>query len=106
MSAPFRFESAVVLTQELRNTATSSPVFDRDLAATIGKRVATRRGLCGLSKQQLGARLGVDPMEVEAYERGEKRLSCKLLLETARHLKAAPRFFFQSGGARCSQSAL
>jgi ribosome-binding protein aMBF1 (putative translation factor) len=95
MSAPFRSESAEVLTQELRNAAASSPVFDRDLAAKIGNRITVRRGLCGLSKQQLGARLGVDPMEVEAYERGEKRLSCNLLLETARHLKATPRFFFQ-----------
>jgi hypothetical protein len=95
MSAPFRSESAEVLTQELRNAATSSPSFDRDLAAKIGKRIAMRRSLFGFSKQQLGARLGVDAMEVEAYEQGEKRVSCKLLLETARQLKAAPRFFFQ-----------
>ena len=95
MTAPFRSESAEVLTQKLRNAVTSSPVFDRDLAAKVGKRIAVRRTLCGLSKQKLGARLGVDPMEVEAYEKGEKRLGCRLLLETAKHLKATPRFFFQ-----------
>jgi ribosome-binding protein aMBF1 (putative translation factor) len=95
MSAMFRPESAELPTQELRNAATSSPAFDLDLAAKIGKRIAVRRRLCGLSQQQLGARLGVDPREVEAYERGEKRLSCKLLFETARQLNATPRFFFQ-----------
>jgi hypothetical protein len=42
-----------------------------------------------------GARLGIDPVEVEAYEQGEKRMSCGLLLETAKQLKAKPRFFFQ-----------
>ena len=94
MSAAVRSESAEVPTKELRNAA-SSPAFDRDLAARIGTRIAVRRSLCGLSKQQLGARLGVDPMDVEAYEQGEKRLSCKLLLETAKQLKATPRFFFQ-----------
>jgi hypothetical protein len=48
----------------------------------------------GLSKPQLAARLGIDSADVEAYERGEKRMSCKLLLEAAKQLKATPRFFF------------
>ena len=54
-----------------------------------------RRTLCGLSKLQLGARLGIASVDVEAYEHGEKRMGCKLLLETAKQLKATPRFFFQ-----------
>jgi hypothetical protein len=53
------------------------------------------RSLCGLSKLQLGARLGIETADVSAYEQGEKRMSCKLLLETAKQLKATPRFFFQ-----------
>ncbi len=57
-----------------------------------------RRTLCGLSKQQLGARLGIDAAEVDAYEQGEKRISAKLLLETAKHLKARPTLFFQGQG--------
>jgi hypothetical protein len=36
-----------------------------------------------------------DTADVSAYEQGEKRMSCKLLLETAKQLKATPRFFFQ-----------
>jgi ribosome-binding protein aMBF1 (putative translation factor) len=95
MSAFFRSEIQEILTQELCDAGTPSPSFDRDLAAKIGSRVATRRNFCGLSKQQLGARLGIDSIEVEAYEQGEKRMSCRLLLETAKQLKATPRFFFQ-----------
>jgi ribosome-binding protein aMBF1 (putative translation factor) len=95
MSASSRSETQEALTQELRNAATSSPAFDRDLAAKIGTRVAMRRSLCGLSKLQLGARLGIDTADVSACEQGEKRMSCKLLLETAKQLNATPRFFFQ-----------
>jgi|ERR1700722_3777043 hypothetical protein len=96
MSAPSPSENTAVLTPELPHALTaSSPAFGRELAAKIGRYMAVRRSLCGLSKQQLGARLGIGPMEVEDYEQGERRMSCKLLLETAKQLKATPRFFFQ-----------
>ena len=95
MSASSRSGNKQILTQELQDAARSSPAFDRDLAAKIGKCIAVRRSLCGLSKQQLGARLGIDSADVEAYEQGEKRMGCKVLLETAKQLKATPRFFFQ-----------
>ena len=95
MSASSRSETQEALTQELRNTATSSLAFDRDLVAKIGTRVAMRRSLCGLSRLQLAARLGIDTVDVSAYEQGEKHLSCKLLLEAAKQLNATPRFFFR-----------
>jgi DNA-binding transcriptional regulator YiaG len=95
MSASSRSETQAALTQELRNAATSSLAFDRNLAAKIGTRVAMRRSLCGLSKLQLAARLGIETAEVSAYEQGEKRMSCKLLLGAAKQLNATPRFFFQ-----------
>jgi ribosome-binding protein aMBF1 (putative translation factor) len=95
MLEPSRSQNAGFFTQELQDASTSSPAFDRDLAGKIGKCIAVRRNFCGFSKQQLGARLGIDPKEVEAYEQGEKRMSCRLLLETAKQLKATPRFFFQ-----------
>jgi ribosome-binding protein aMBF1 (putative translation factor) len=95
MSASFRSKTQESLAQELRNAATSPLAFDRNLAAKIGTRVAMRRSLCGLSKLQLGARLGIDTADVSAYEQGEKRMRCKLLLETAKQLNATPRFFFQ-----------
>jgi ribosome-binding protein aMBF1 (putative translation factor) len=93
--ASSRSENKQILTQESQDAARSAPVFDRDLAAKIGKCIAVRRTLCGLSKQQLAARLGIDSAEVGAYERGEKRMGCRLLLEAAKQLKATPRFFFQ-----------
>jgi hypothetical protein len=95
MSASLRSETQDGVMQELRDVATSLPAFDRELAARIGARVAMRRNLCGLSQLQLAARLGIDGVDASAYERGEKRMSCKLLLEAAKQLKATPRFFFQ-----------
>jgi hypothetical protein len=95
MSALFQSETQETLTLELRKAATSSPAFDRELAAKLGSRVAMRRSLCGLSKLQLAERLGIDSADVVAYEQGVKRMSCRLLLETAKQLKATPRFFFQ-----------
>jgi ribosome-binding protein aMBF1 (putative translation factor) len=95
MSASPRFEYEEPLFDDLRETATSSPALDQIVAAKIGRCIAMRRSLCGLSTQQLGARLGIDSTDVDAYEQGAKRMSCKLLLETANQLKARPRFFFQ-----------
>ena len=95
MSASSRSETQETFTQKLQNTAALSSAFDRGLAVKIGARVAMRRSLCGLSKLQLAARLGIDSADVAAYEQGEKRMSCKLLLEAAKQLKATPRFFFQ-----------
>jgi ribosome-binding protein aMBF1 (putative translation factor) len=95
MSALSRSKTQETLTPELRHATTFSPAFDRYLAAKIGTRVAARRSFCGLSRLQLAARLGIDTADVLAYEQGEKRMSCKLLLETAKQLKATPRFFFQ-----------
>jgi transcriptional regulator with XRE-family HTH domain len=48
-----------------------------------------------LSRQRLATRLGIDAAEIDAYERGEKRISVKLLLEIAKHLRAHPTIFFQ-----------
>jgi ribosome-binding protein aMBF1 (putative translation factor) len=95
MSASTRSENQDTLPQESRFSAMPSPAFGRDVAAKIGNRVAARRSLCGLSKLQLAARLGIGAADVSAYEQGEKRMSCALLLDTAKQLKATPRFFFQ-----------
>ena len=72
-----------------------SRAFDRSVAASVGRCIELRRTLCGLSKQQLGVRLGIDTADVDAFEQGTKRISSKLLLETAKHLRVQPRFFFQ-----------
>jgi DNA-binding transcriptional regulator YiaG len=95
MSAPFRFEHQDILAGELRDAEGPLLLFDQDGPMNIARRIMVRRTFCGLSRQQLGARLGIDLADLEAYEQGAKRMSCKLLLETAKQLKASPRFFFQ-----------
>jgi ribosome-binding protein aMBF1 (putative translation factor) len=69
--------------------------FDRSVAATVGRCIALRRALCGLSEHQLATRLGIASSDVEAYEQGKKRISAKLLLQTAAILRVRPVFFFQ-----------
>ena len=95
MSMFSQFEAGEVLTVESREAVGSSATVDLDLAAKIGKHIQARRILCGLSKQQLGTRLGINLADLSAYEQGVKRISCKLLLETAKQLRATPRYFFQ-----------
>jgi ribosome-binding protein aMBF1 (putative translation factor) len=69
--------------------------FDRSVAASVGRCIMLRRILCGLSAYQLSTKLGIDSMDMEAYEQGAKRISAKLLLETAKILRVQPSFFFQ-----------
>lgn len=95
MSTLFESTAEEIPTDELRDAASSPAMFELDLAAKIGKHIQARRILCGLSAQQLGARLGIRTADVNAYEQGARRISCKLLLDTAKQLEATPRFFFQ-----------
>jgi ribosome-binding protein aMBF1 (putative translation factor) len=69
--------------------------FDKAVSSSVGRCIMLRRTLCGLSQQQLGIRLGIDAAEVDAYEQGAQRISVKLLLDTAKHLRAHPTLFFQ-----------
>jgi ribosome-binding protein aMBF1 (putative translation factor) len=95
MSASTKSKDEHVRSEGLRFTAQSAPPFNRDLALKVGKSISVRRRLCGLSQQQLAARVGIEPAEMEAYEQGAKRMSCSVLLQTAKQLNASPRFFFQ-----------
>src|SRR5690242_10601187 len=78
MSASFRPENKQDFTDAPVGAVRSSPAFDRDLAVKIGRYIAVRRSLCGLSKQQLGVRLGIASADVDAYEQGTKRISSRL----------------------------
>ena len=84
-----------ILAEKSRALSNEPRAFDRNVAASVGRCIKLRRILCGLSKEQLAARLGINVEEVEAYEQGGKRISAKLLLETAEHLRARPALFFQ-----------
>jgi ribosome-binding protein aMBF1 (putative translation factor) len=94
MSIIFQSENGEVPTDGSQDVAWSSVSFDLDIAAKIGKRIQTRRILCRLSEQQLAVRLGLRTADVDAYEEGARRISCRLLLEIAKQLEATPRFFF------------
>jgi DNA-binding transcriptional regulator YiaG len=78
--------------------------FARNMVASVGRCIKLRRTLCGLSKQQFGARLGINGADVDAYERGDKRISAKLLLAAAKHLRVRPTFFFQGKDAPSGSS--
>jgi ribosome-binding protein aMBF1 (putative translation factor) len=90
MSASTKSKDEHLRSEALQFAAQSAPTFDRDSALKIGKSIAVRRKLCGLSQQQLAARIGIDPSEVEAYEQGAKRMSCSFLLQTAKQLNVTP----------------
>jgi len=81
--------------EKARSVQNQSRPFDRAVAASVGRCIMLRRTLCGLSQQQLGLRLGIDAAEVDAYEQGEQRITVRLLLDTAKHLRAHPTLFFQ-----------
>jgi len=88
--------------EQSRPASNEPRAFDRNVAASVGRCIKLRRTLCGLSREQLAARLGIDVAEVEAYEQGGKRISAKLLLETAKHLRASPAIFFQGQDIRAN----
>jgi ribosome-binding protein aMBF1 (putative translation factor) len=95
MSILFKSETEQILLDAPPSAERSSAPFDLDIAVRIGKHIEARRVLCGLSEQQLAARLGIHAADVNAYERGARRITCKLLLEAVKQLNATPRFFFQ-----------
>jgi ribosome-binding protein aMBF1 (putative translation factor) len=63
-------EKSRVDPNQSRAFANQSRAFDRSVAASVGRCIELRRTLCGLSKQQLAARLGIDAADVGAYEQG------------------------------------
>jgi hypothetical protein len=83
------------LVEKSRPGPNQSIALDRSVAASVGRSIELRSTPCGLSKQKLTARLSIDAADVDAYEQDEKRISIKLLLETAKHLRAHPTLFFQ-----------
>ncbi len=94
MITALRAKNRVITPKEVGRSG-QPKAFDRTVAAGVGRCITLRRTLCGLSIEQLGNRLGIDAADVEAYEKGEQRISAKLLLEIAKVLRARPVFFFQ-----------
>ena len=61
----------------------------------VGSRVRVRRTLLGLSQEQLAERLGIAFQQIQAYEKGTKRINASRLHELARVLEVPITFFFE-----------
>jgi len=57
-----------------------------DIDAHVGERIRFRRGLCSLSQEELAAKLGVSPQQLQKYETGINRISASRLFECSQVL--------------------
>jgi transcriptional regulator with XRE-family HTH domain len=60
----------------------------------IARRLRMRRSSLGISNREFCARLGIDRYDLEAYEKGAKRVNANLLLRIAKVLDVQPDYFF------------
>lgn len=65
----------------------------------VGSRLRERRGLLGLTMEQLGQRVGVTYQQVYKYEVGKNRISAVRLHDLARTLHVPMEFFFEDSAA-------
>lgn len=60
----------------------------------VAKRLRLRRGLLGLSQQELGEKLGITFQQIQKYEKGANRISVGKLFRVAEALDVPLSFFF------------
>lgn len=60
----------------------------------VGRRMWQRRRELGLSRRELGERIGVGLKQVNKYETGANRVSAGRLFEVAQVLRVSPSWFF------------
>lgn len=60
----------------------------------VGARLRRCRRSAGLTRQQLGARIGVDARDIREFEKGEGRIGAGLLRSVAAVTGVSPAFFF------------
>ena len=61
----------------------------------VGKRLRLRRGILGMSQENLAEILGVTFQQVQKYEKGINRVSASRLYEIAKALNVKVSFFFE-----------
>lgn len=73
----------------------------------VGAKLRDCRCSAGMTRAQLGAKLGVNPKRIQEFEAGEDRISSDLLRNIVAHMAVPPTFFFEGlagalagGGAR------
>lgn len=60
----------------------------------VGARLRERRGILGVTQQQLGAAIGVSFQQIQKYEKGLNRIGAGRLREAARILGVNPGYFY------------
>lgn len=63
--------------------------------AKIGERLKSRRGILGITQQDLASLLQISFQQVQKYEKGVNRLGPKRLLEICQALNVPVSYFFQ-----------
>ena len=76
--------------------AKSATIARNPIDIRVGSRLRDRRIHFGLSEEELGKNLRIDPADVKAYEEGLKRISANLLFQIANLLDVDPPYFFRS----------
>jgi transcriptional regulator with XRE-family HTH domain len=61
---------------------------------SLGGRLRDKRVSTGWSQEQLAEKLQIDPKDINAYERGAKRITADRLLRLAKILGVKPVYFF------------
>ena len=72
----------------------------RSVDRHIGSQMQIRRTLLGLSREQLGAKVGVAASDLENYEAGRARVHPGLLLDVADALQIPVSYFFAETDVR------
>lgn len=69
-----------------------------EVDSRIGKRIAQRRLLLGLSQHQLGETLGLSFQQLQKYENGVNRVSASRLYQLAQALRVPITWFYEGLG--------
>jgi transcriptional regulator with XRE-family HTH domain len=67
--------------------------------AHVGQQIRSRRGMLGMSQEQLATALGVSFQQVQKYERGLNRIGASRLHDLARVLDVPIGYFFEDAPA-------
>ncbi|MFM2042033.1 MAG: hypothetical protein RLY86_609 [Pseudomonadota bacterium] len=71
---------------------------DTAVSVALGERVRQRRGLLGVSQQELSRRVGLTFQQIQKYERGHNRISVPALVKIAAALETTPGAFLEGLG--------
>ena len=72
---------------------------------SLARQLREERRASGLSEEQLARRLQIDPVDISAYETGERRVSADYLLRIAKALDVRPVSFFRFSDERQHEAA-